>query len=191
MGREQLWGYTAANAVEFSDMMAKRMGWRGYGDKQYVPHVLRYYVFGRIPTGIGSQAIVQVALTQEGNSGDTYWSWYGFDSREEWCACFVSWCAEQCGYLERGVIPKFSLCSDGVDWFNVRGQFQDASYVPMAGDIIFFDWENDGVIDHVGIVESVINGVVNTVEGNSGDVCARRSYSMGSESIYGYGVPAY
>ena len=184
-------GYTAANAVEFSDMMAERMGWRGYGDKQYVPHVLRYYVFGRIPTGIGSQAIVQVALTQEGNSGDTYWSWYGFDSREEWCACFVSWCAEQCGYLESGVIPKFSLCSDGVDWFNVRGQFQDASYVPMAGDIIFFDWENDGIIDHVGIVESVTNGVVNTVEGNSGDVCARRSYSMGSEFIYGYGVPLY
>ncbi len=45
--------------------------------------------------------------------------------------------------------------------------------------------------DHVGIVESVTNGVVNTIEGNSGDVCARRSYSMGSDSIYGYGVPAY
>ncbi len=112
---------------------------------------------------------------------DEYWSWYGFDSRVEWCACFVSWCAEQCGYLESGVIPKFSLCSDGVDWFHARGQFQDASYVPAAGDIIFFDWENDGTIDHVGIVESVTNGVVNTIEGNSGDICARRSYSMGSD----------
>ena len=79
----------------------------------------------------------------------------------------------------------------GVDWFNARGQFQDASYVPAAGDIIFFDWGNDGTIDHVGIVESVTNGVVNTIEGNSGDVCARQSYSMGSDSIYGYGVPAY
>ncbi len=184
-------GYTVTNAAEFSDMMAERMGWSNYGDKQYVPHVLRYYVFGRIPTGTGSQAIVQVALTQEGNSGDIYWSWYGFDSREEWCACFVSWCAEQCGYLESGVIPKFSLCSDGVDWFNARGQFRDASYVPAAGDIIFFDWGNDGIIDHVGIVENVTNGVVNTIEGNSGDVCARRSYSMGSDSIYGYGVPVY
>jgi len=184
-------GYTAANAAEFSDMMAERMGWSSYGDKQYVPHVLQYYVFGRIPTGIGSQAIVQVALTQEGNSGDTYWSWYGFDSRVEWCACFVSWCAEQCGYLESGVIPKFSLCSDGADWFNANGQFKDASYVPAAGDIMFFDWGNDGTIDHVGIVESVTNGVVNTVEGNSGDKVARRSYNMGSNSIYGYGVPAY
>ena len=184
-------GYTAANAAEFSDMMAERMGWSSYGDKQYVPHVLQYYVFGRIPTGTGSQAIVQVALTQEGNSGDTYWSWYGFDSRVEWCACFVSWCAEQCGYLESGAIPKFSLCSDGVDWFNASGQFQDASYVPAAGDIIFFDWGNDGSIDHVGIVESVTDGVVNTIEGNSGDKVARGSYSMGSNYICGYGVPVY
>ena len=134
---------------------------------------------------------MQVALTQEGNSGDIYWSWYGFDNRVEWCACFVSWCAEHCGYLESGAIPKFSLCSDGVDWFSSNGQFKDASYVPAAGDIIFFDWENDGTIDHVGIVESVTNGVVNTIEGNSGDKVARRSYSMGSDSIYGYGVPAY
>lgn len=74
MAQSNYEGYTAANAAEFSDMMAERMGWSSYGDKQYVPHVLRYYVFGRIPIGVGSQAIVQVALTQEGNSGDTYWS---------------------------------------------------------------------------------------------------------------------
>lgn len=184
-------GYTAANAAEFSDMMAQRMGWSGYGDKQYVPHVLRYYAFGRIPTGTGSGAIVAVALTQEGNGGDTYWSWYGFNSRVEWCACFVSWCADQCGYIDSGVIPKFSLCSDGVNWFSTRGQFQDGSYVPAAGDIIFFDWGNDGGVDHVGIVESVSGGVVNTVEGNSGDKVARRSYSIGSAVIYGYGVPEY
>lgn len=184
-------GYTAANAAEFSDMMAQRMGWSSYGDKQYVPHVLRYYAFGRIPTGTGSGAIVAVALTQEGNGGDTYWSWYGFNSREEWCACFVSWCADQCGYIDSGVIPRFSLCSDGVDWFSARGLFQDGSYVPAAGDLIFFDWGNDGSVDHVGIVESVSGGTVNTIEGNSGDKVARRSYSIGSAVIYGYGVPAY
>ena len=88
-------------------------------------------------------------------------------------------------------MPKSSLCSDGVDWCNARGQFQDASYVPAAGDIIFFDWGNDGSIDHVGIVESVTDGVVNTIEGNSGDKVARGSYSMGSNSICGYGVPVY
>ena len=172
-------------------MMAQRMGWSSYGDKQYVPHVLQYYAFGRIPTGIGNQAIVQVAASQEGKSGTTYWSWYGFGSRVEWCACFVSWCADQSGYIQSGVIPKFSLCSDGVKWFESKDRFRDGSYTPVAGDIIFFDWGNDGTIDHVGIVESVSGGTVNTIEGNSGDKVARRSYSIGSSNIYGYGVPAY
>ena len=183
--------YTLANAAEFSDMMAQRMGWRSYGDKQYVPHVLQYYAFGRIPTGIGNQAIVQVAASQEGKGGTTYWSWYGFGSRVEWCACFVSWCADQSGYIQSGVIPKFSLCSDGVKWFESKGRFRDGSYTPVAGDIILFDWGNNGTIDHVGIVESVSGGTVNTIEGNSGDKVARRSYRIGSSNIYGYGVPAY
>ena len=189
--KENYGGYTYANAVEFSTMMAERNGWSGYGDTEYVSHVLRYYVFGRIPTGTGSQAIVQVALTQEGNGGDTYWSWYGFTKREEWCACFVSWCADQCGYIEAGVIPKFSLCSAGMEWFESRGQFMDGSYVPTSGDLVFFDWGNDGSVDHVGIVESVVDGTVYTVEGNSGDKVARRSYSIGYGQIVGYGVPAY
>ena len=184
-------GYTLVNAAEFSDMMAQRMGWSSYGDKQYVPHVLQYYAFGRIPTGIGNQAIVQVAASQEGKGGTTYWNWYGFGSRVEWCACFVSWCADQSGYIQSGAIPKFSLCSDGVKWFESKGRFRDASYTPAAGDIIFFDWGNNGTIDHVGIVESVSGGTVNTIEGNSGDKVARRSYSIGSSNIYGYGVPAY
>lgn len=189
--KENYGGYTYANAVEFSEMMAERNGWSSYGDKEYVSHVLRYYVFGRIPTGTGSQAIVQVALTQEGNGGDTYWSWYGFSSREEWCACFVSWCADQCGYIEAGVIPKFSLCSAGMEWFESQGQFMDGSYVPATGDLVFFDWGNDGSVDHVGIVESVVDGTVYTVEGNSGDKVARRSYPIGYGQIVGYGVPAY
>ena len=189
--KENYGGYTYANAVEFSEMMAERNGWSSYGDKEYVSHVLRYYVFGRIPTGTGSQAIVQVALTQEGNGGDTYWSWYGFSSREEWCACFVSWCADQCGYIEAGVIPKFSLCSAGMEWFESRGQFMDGSYVPASGDLVFFDWGNDGSVDHVGIVESVVDGTVYTVEGNSGDKVAKRSYPIGYGQIVGYGVPTY
>lgn len=181
-------GYTLANAAEFSEKMAKEKGRESYGDKQYVPHVLRYYSLGRIPNGAGNQAIVQVALAQEGNGGDTYWRWYGFTSRVSWCACFVSWCGEQCGYLESGVMPKFSLCSDGVKWFQEKGQFKDGSYVPAVGNIIFFDWGDDGSIDHVGIVESVGKGNVNTVEGNSGDQVKRHSYPIGDSRIYGYGV---
>lgn len=190
--RHNYGGYTAMNAVEFSDMMAQRMGWSSYGDKQYVPHVLRYYPFGRVPTGIGNQVIVQVALSQEGNiGGQPYWSWYGFNNRVEWCACFVSWCADQCGYIDAGIIPKFALCSEGAAWFSQRGQFQDSSYVPASGNIIFFDWQGNGDVDHVGIVESVVNGTVYTIEGNSGDMCRRKSYPIGYYEIYGYGIPAY
>lgn len=185
-------GYSYANAVEFSTMQAARLGWDSYGDTQYPAHVLRYYPYGRAFTSGGNQAIVEVALTQLGNEGgQPYWSWYGFDGRVEWCACFVSWCADQCGYIERGIIPKFSGCVDGSNWFKGNGQWQDRNYEPQAGDIIFFDWEGDGETDHVGIVEKCENGVVYTVEGNSGDACRQNQYTVGSSSIYGYGVPAY
>ena len=185
-------GYSYANAVEFSAMQAKRLGWEKYGDTQYPAHVLCYYPYGRAFTSGGNQAIVEVALTQLGNEGgQPYWSWYGFEGRVEWCACFASWCADQCGYLESGIVPKFSLCSDGVNWFKGKGQWQDKNYEPQAGDLIFFDWGSDGSIDHVGIVEKCENGTVYTVEGNSGDACKQRSYPVGSGSIYGYGCPNY
>lgn len=185
-------GYSYANAVEFSTMQAQRLGWESYGDTQYPAHVLRYYPYRRAFTSGGNQAIVEVALTQLGNEGgQPYWSWYGFDGRVEWCACFVSWCADQCGYLDSGIVPKFAGCVDGANWFKGNGQWQDRNYEPTAGTIIFFDWENDGETDHVGIVEKCENGVVYTVEGNSGDACRQNQYSVGSSSIYGYGIPAY
>ena len=185
-------GYSYANAVEFSTMQAARLGWDSYGDTQYPAHVLRYYPYGRAFTSGGNQAIVEVALTQLGNEGgQPYWSWYGFEGRVEWCACFVSWCADQCGYIESGIIQKFAGCVDGSNWFKGNGQWQDRNYEPQAGDIIFFDWEGDGETDHVGIVEKCENGVVYTVEGNSGDACRQKQYTVGSSSIYGYGVPAY
>ena len=124
----------------------------------------------------GDGEIVTVALSQVGNvGGEPYWSWYGFGSRVEWCACFVSWCANECGYIEAGVIPKFAGCVQGSQWFKDRGLWQDRNFEPSAGQIIFFDWEGDGVTDHVGIVERVENGTVYTVEGNSGDACRQNS----------------
>lgn len=185
-------GYSYANAVEFSTQQAQRLGWDSYGDTQYPAHVLRYYPYGRAFTAGGNQAIVEVALTQLGNQGGQhYWSWYGFNSRVEWCACFVSWCADQCGYIESGLVPKFAGCVDGANWFKSNGKWQDRTYEPKVGDIIFFDWEGDGTTDHVGIVEKCENGTVYTVEGNSGDACKQRQYAVGSSNIYGYGIPAY
>ena len=185
-------GYSYANAVEFSTQQAQRLGWDSYGDTQYPAHVLRYYPYGRAFIAGGNQAIVEVALTQLGNQGgQPYWSWYGFNSRVEWCACFVSWCADQCGYIESGLVPKFAGCVDGANWFKSNGKWQNRTYEPKAGDIIFFDWEGDGTTDHVGIVEKCENGTVYTVEGNSGDACKQRQYAVGSSNIYGYGIPAY
>ena len=141
---------------------------------------------------VGSGDIVEVALSQVGNVGGApYWSWYGFSSRVEWCACFVSWCANECGYIEAGAVPKFSYCPSGVQWFRDAGLWLPGGSEPAPGDIVFFDWDNDGTSDHVGIVESCDGSTVRTVEGNSSDSCRRRSYSVASSSILGYGTPMY
>ena len=144
----------------------------------------------------GDDAIVTVALSQVGNiGGEPYWSWYGFGSRVEWCACFVSWCADQCGYIDTGVCPKFAGCGNGVQWFKDRGQWLDGSAEPAPGMIIFFDWDNkggsgpqDGEADHVGIVQKVENGIIYTVEGNSGNLCRVNRYPVGQYEIMGYGI---
>ena len=142
--------------------------------------------------GVGSNDIVEVALSQVGNvGGQPYWSWYGFPYRVAWCACFVSWCADQCGYLDAGIVPRHSLVDDGIYWFQVRGQWQDRYYLPSPGDIIYFDWQPNGYADHVGIVESCDGFYVYTIEGNSGDACRQLCYAVGSSCIYGYGVPDY
>ena len=142
-------------------------------------------------------AIVKVALSQVGNvGGEPYWSWYGFNSRVEWCACFVSWCFNECGYLDTGTAPKFAGCVSGVEWFRSREQWADNTVEPAPGMIVFFDWNDpngasgpqDGEADHVGIVEKCENGIVYTIEGNSGDACRQNQYPVGYYEILGYGI---
>ena len=183
-------GYTEANALQFSQEQAASHGWSSYGDPEYVPHVMRYYSGGSLFAGLfGNQQIVSVAMGQLGNSGgQKFWSWYGFDSRVEWCACFVSWCADQSGLIASGNVPKFSLCRDGVSWFQGKNKWQSGGTTPTAGMIIFFDWDHDGNSDHVGIVEKCEGGRVYTVEGNSSDQVRQRNYAMDYASIMGYGV---
>lgn len=144
-----------------------------------------------IVLGGGNGDLVAVAQSQVGNVGGApYWSWYGFSSRVEWCAIFVSWCADQCGLLDSGAVPKFSGCGTGVNWFQSRGQWLSGSATPEPGMLIFFKWyDSDAAIaDHVGIVERVENGRVYTIEGNSNDMVRRNSYPVGYGEIKGYGV---
>ena len=190
---EKFGGYSEANALQFSQEQAVAHGWSSYGDPEYVPHVMRYYSSGGLFAGLfGNGQIVTIAKSQLGNEGgQKFWSWYGFDSREEWCACFVSWCADQAGLIQRGAVPKFSLCTDGKNWFQNQGRWQESGSVPSPGAIIFFDWGHDGTCDHVGIVERCDGTTVYTVEGNSGDAVRERSYAIRSDSIMGYGRLVY
>ena len=182
------------------DEMATQYGFN-QEQKEYLTELLKdenNSLWSAVLYGINAadDQIVTVALSQIGNvGGDPYWSWYGFGSRVEWCACFVSWCANECGYIEIGVIPKFAGCMNGVQWFKDRGQWIDGSSEPVEGMIIFFDWDDengqDGSSDHVGIVQKVENGIVYTVEGNSSDSVRVNQYSVGHYEILGYGVPQY
>lgn len=141
---------------------------------------------------LGNSNVVSIALSQVGiTGGEPYWRWYGFNSRVEWCAIFVSWVYNQAGYLNISV-PKFSVChTQGMPWFKSLGLWRDREYVPKAGDVIFFDWEQDGHVDHVGIVENSDGKKVYTIEGNSRDQVKQKKYSIDSKYIYGYGIPKY
>ena len=135
----------------------------------------------------GNPELVELAKRQVGNVGGyPYWSWYGFNSRVEWCACFVSWCYGQMGLSE----PRFAACqSQGIPWFQSHGQWGARGYENIApGDSIFFDWDLDGSADHVGIVIGTDGSRVYTVEGNSGDACKIKSYDLNYECIKGYGL---
>lgn len=190
---EKFGGYSEANALQFSKEQAAVHGWSGYGDPEYVPHVMRYYSGGGWFTGLfGNGQLVTIAKSQLGNEGgEKFWSWWGFTERQEWCACFVSWCADQAGLIQKEAVPKFSVCTDGVAWFQAKGKWQSGGSVPTPGTIIFFDWDHDGASDHVGIVESCDGTTVHTIEGNSGDAVKQNSYTVNSQSILGYGLVAY
>lgn len=146
--------------------------------------------------------ILSVAKSQLGQKGgQPYWSWYGFNDRVAWCACFVSWCANQCGLIENGQIPRYSVCDNGIAYFKEKNRWQDREngYIPAQGDVIFFNWlekdENENLFqdekcDHTGIVEYYDSSTnkVYTIEGNSHDECKERSYNADDVQIMGYGT---
>ena len=143
--------------------------------------------------------VAKIEVEEDKTGGEKYWRWYGFQERVEWCAVFVSWCANESNCIKEDKLPKYSVCDDGINWFKEKGEWQDKeNYIPKPGDIIFFNWlEDNGTrdekSDHTGIVEKIDieNKKVNTIEGNSSDNCKRRSYNLNSEDIVGYGTPNY
>ena len=172
-------GYSISNAKLYYDLKQKETNNLFLGDHNYVEKVLKYYKY--------KNRIVEIAKSQIGNMGGMkYWTWFGYKNRVEWCACFVSWCANQSGDLNISV-PRFSSVDYGMEWYKNKGLWFDKDYMPLPGDVVFFDWNNDNDPDHVGIVEKIHNNQIYTIEGNSNDRCQSKYYSLTSNSIFGYG----
>jgi len=136
--------------------------------------------------------LLQTAFQEEGyvegyNNDTKFGTWYGIPNGA-WCAMFVSWCSNEVG-ISTAIIPKYASVSAGMAWFQERGLFEyKETYVPKAGDLIFF--KSDGA-SHTGIVISCDGTTVYTIEGNTSDMVAKRSYNLMYSKITGYGLPEY
>lgn len=150
---------------------------------------------------VGNNAIVEVARqelkkAEENIGGKKYKEWYGLD--DEWCAMFVTWCADQCGYIESGVVPKTASVAELHTWYDVKGQYHGkAGYIPKAGDLVLFEGAGRS---HVGIVEAwdAASSTVTTIEGNvEGNHDHRRSrvaryyWSIAAPDITAFCTPDY
>ena len=141
-------------------------------------------------------SIVAVAVQEigyhEGAGNHTKYAVYTGTDGLSWCHAFVSWCANECGFIESNIIPKTAACETGRQWFIHKQQYQKAgSYTPQEGDIIYFDKGGVGESHHVGIVEYVENGIVHTIEGNKNNQVMRGHYELTYKGIMGYGTPDY
>lgn len=166
--------------------VAHGFSWRyAYGNMFYVPIVTNYL-------WLENSRFLETAINEIGTfHGDKYWRWYGFEGRVEWCAIFVSWVADQVGYLNQEKIIKSANCLEMIYWLTEKGNYRkiSESYHPQPGDLIFFDWNGGGTgKDHVGIVEFTDGNIIQTVEGNTSNKVARRTYFLNDPSISGYGI---
>ncbi len=152
-------------------------------------------------------AATQIGYTEGMWSINKYGAWMDAN-KQDWCAIFVSWCADRAG-VAQSVIPhttSATTCCYGVrrsgQWH--YSQYRGGDYTPRPGDLIFFNWigNYDNTCSHVGIVAEVTENTVITVEGNAyysgeyktlnwNDGVRNKCYSLDNRTICGYGVPAY
>lgn len=143
-------------------------------------------------------ALAEVGTKEKGVNNVKYNTWYygkavdgGKNQAYAWCMAFISWCANQVG-ISTDIIPKENYCPDAVKFFKEQGRFKTRKeYTPQKGDIVFFDWNNNKVADHVGIVVDVSSSKITTVEGNKDDKVKKCTYSKNYSCILGCGVPRY
>jgi hypothetical protein len=144
--------------------------------------------------------VLNVAKSQLGyvegkNNHTKYGAWYGLDNAP-WCAMFVSWCFAQAGQPLPAIqaVKGYAYCPSGVNYFKKIGQYHKT---PKVGDIVFFDWQADGVSDHTGLVLEIKNSQqIITIEGNTspsnqsnGGQVMQRSRMV--QHCCGFGRPSY
>lgn len=130
-------------------------------------------------------AISELGYREEGENRTKYGAYTGANGAA-WCHSFVSWCAKQAG--QSAAVPKTASTSYGMNWFIKKGLFKyKGKYTPKRGDIVYFKTGRS----HVGIVEKCSGGTLHTIEGNTSNKVARRSYSLSERTITGYGTPKY
>ena len=115
---------------------------------------------------------------------------------DSWCATFVSACAIKANYTD--IIPLECSCNKMIEKFQKMGRWtENDAHVPHLGDVIFYDWQDNGKGDckgtseHVGYVEKVANGKITVIEGNKSDSVSRRVLNVNGRYIRGFGCPAY
>ena len=177
-----------------------------YNASQYASKLKNVYLTGNERADIVNVARSQIGY-HEGNSANDYagenmsgtnnyteynHSYYGNNTHVAWCAIFVSWCARRAG-ISTSVISNASVASpNGKDaQFKNLTYYAKGAYTPKAGDLIFFDWDQSGNFDHVGIVYNVTSKRVYTIEGNRDDAVAQKDYALTYAGIKGYGIPKY
>jgi hypothetical protein len=143
-------------------------------------------------TGMLAEARKTIGLRESppGSNHNTIVDWYNTHvariGNGPWCDMAITYWAAHSGNAT--AVGQFAYTPSHVNWFKARGRWHNGISGIRAGDIVFFDWDG-GVVDHVGVVEKVLgDGRIQTIEGNTSDVCARRIRASG---IAGYGRPAY
>lgn len=133
----------------------------------------------------------------KGDKANRYFSeWYignyesnpGWNRYTPWCACFLSWAADQKKASIDGDPPSFAKVDDGMNAFQTQKKWRDSGTEPIPGDYVFFDWDGGSNPDHVGAVLCVKDGFLYTIEGNSGGKVAVQRYPKNDPRIVGYGV---
>ena len=147
--------------------------------------------------GVDTGSPEHLKLVRDYNSVHPLPVGYPVKNTDDWCDVFVTTVFQREGLSH--LIGRECGVERHIQIFKHLGIWnENGAYTPKSGDIITFNWDqdsqpNNGFADHIGIVEYVENGLIHTIEGNSGDVgtVKRNVYRIGHGNIRGFATPRY